>query len=474
MAETRDGQVVAGPAGPPGAPPTPPPFLVGRQAVLADLQACLAQAQRGARQPLFVTGEAGIGKTTLVRQFLDHPPRRAGLGRTRAVHRAGGTRRGVSAAARSPGPPGASTWRRAAGCRPAPGGADLARAPPMLVEAREVEALQRQVQGASRDRMLRELADALTLVTTHTVLVLVLEDLQWSDAATVEWLAYLARRPERLRLLVLGTYRPSEVIARGHPLRQVVPELVAHGLGQDLGLELLTAAEVQAYVARRLGASPVTAELGADPPAHGRQCVVHGACARLSAAAGVGGPGGGPVGLRGGATTVEAQVPTSLRSLILTQVEALAPDAQACLAVASVAGVHFTAAEVAEGLQRAVEDVETVCDRLSQAGQFPAAQALETWPDGTVTARYAFQHALYQHVVYARVGSARRRRLHQRLGNGWRRAMAPRQGRSRPSSPSTSSAAARSRAPCTLCSRQGQMRSGAMPLTKRSSSSPKG
>jgi predicted ATPase len=110
--------------------------------------------------------------------------------------------------------------------------------------------------------MLRELVDALTLVTTHTVLVLVLEDLQWSDAATVEWLVYLARRPERLRLLVLGTYRPSEVIARVHPLRQAVPELVAHGLGQELGLELLTAAEVQAYVAQRLGASPVTAELG--------------------------------------------------------------------------------------------------------------------------------------------------------------------------------------------------------------------
>jgi predicted ATPase len=188
-------------------------------------------------------------------------------------------------------------------------------------------------------------------------------------------------------------------------------------LGQDLGLELLTAAEVQAYVARRLGASPVTAELGGL--IHRRTdgnalFMVHVLDYLLLQGLLV--QEGDQWVVRGGATTVEAQVPTSLRSLILTQVEALAPDAQACLAVASVAGVHFTAAEVAEGLQRAVEDVETVCDRLSQAGQFLAAQALETWPDGTVTAQYAFQHALYQHVVYARVGSARRMRLHQRLG----------------------------------------------------------
>jgi predicted ATPase len=186
--------------------------------------------------------------------------------------------------------------------------------------------------------MLRELVDALTLVTTHTLLVLVLEDLQWSDAATVEWLAYLARRPERLRLLVLGTYRPSEVIARGHPLRHVVPELVAHGLGQELGLDLLTVAEVQAYVAQRLGASPVTAELGVL--IHRRTdgnalFMVHVLDYLLLQGLLV--QEGDQWVLRGDATTLEDRVPDSLWSLLVTQVEALAPDAQECLTVASVA-----------------------------------------------------------------------------------------------------------------------------------------
>jgi predicted ATPase len=60
--------------------------------------------------------------------------------------------------------------------------------------------------------MLRELATALDVLTTDTPLVLVLEDLQWSDSATVECLAYLAQRREPARLLVLGTYRPVETV----------------------------------------------------------------------------------------------------------------------------------------------------------------------------------------------------------------------------------------------------------------------
>jgi hypothetical protein len=61
-------------------------------------------------------------------------------------------------------------------------------------------------------------------------------------------------------------------------------------------------------------------------------------------------------------------LPDSLQALIGRQVEAVAPEAQQCLAVASVAGVQFTAAEVAAGLQRPIEDVEGICDGLCQQG----------------------------------------------------------------------------------------------------------
>jgi AAA ATPase domain len=84
---------------------------------------------------------------------------------------------------------------------------------PLLVEPEEQEQLHRQTQGLPPERMLRQLIEALTVITRERLVVLVLEDLQWSDPATVEALAYLARCPEPVRLLVLGTYRPAEVIA---------------------------------------------------------------------------------------------------------------------------------------------------------------------------------------------------------------------------------------------------------------------
>ena len=60
--------------------------------------------------------------------------------------------------------------------------------------------------------MLREMAEAAELFSTRRALVLVLEDLHWSDRATLEWLAYVVRRRDPARLLLLGTYRPAELL----------------------------------------------------------------------------------------------------------------------------------------------------------------------------------------------------------------------------------------------------------------------
>src|SRR5262249_21367942 len=79
---------------------------------------------------------------------------------------------------------------------------------PALRGLGEYEALQRYAGGTTRERMLRELAEAVEVLTVTRPCVLVLEDLHWSDTATIEWLAYVARRRGPARLLVLGTYRP--------------------------------------------------------------------------------------------------------------------------------------------------------------------------------------------------------------------------------------------------------------------------
>ena len=86
--------------------------------------------------------------------------------------------------------------------------------------------------------MLRELAEAVEVLTVARPCVLVLEDLHWSDTATIEWLAYVGRRGGA-RLLVLGTYRPVEALVRAHPVRAMVHELTVHGDGDELYLRVV-------------------------------------------------------------------------------------------------------------------------------------------------------------------------------------------------------------------------------------------
>jgi predicted ATPase len=88
---------------------------------------------------------------------------------------------------------------------------------PGLLDTPTLDALALRIQGATRERMLREMADALEALTTEQPVVVVLEDLHWSDHASVELLSFLARSRPAARLLLIGTYRPADVVAREHP-----------------------------------------------------------------------------------------------------------------------------------------------------------------------------------------------------------------------------------------------------------------
>src|SRR5262249_14603225 len=123
---------------------------------------------------------------------------------------------------------------------------------PALLSASALADLQHTLVGTTRARMLRELSVALDVVSAVQPLVLVLEDLHWSDPSTVEALAMLARRREAARLLVLGTYRAAEAVVRNHPLKNGKEELIARGHGEGGALSYLSQAAVQAYVTARV------------------------------------------------------------------------------------------------------------------------------------------------------------------------------------------------------------------------------
>ena len=90
--------------------------------------------------------------------------------------------------------------------------------PGLLTDA-ALEAVQRRSLGTTREHMLRTLAEAVEALTVERTLVLVLKDLHWSDTATLDLVAYLVRRREPARFLLLGTSRPEDVRGQGSRCR---------------------------------------------------------------------------------------------------------------------------------------------------------------------------------------------------------------------------------------------------------------
>jgi predicted ATPase len=288
---------------------------------------------------------------------------------------------------------------------------------PGLVRTADLEALQRRSAGATQDRMLWELAEALERLTTRQPLLLVLEDLHWSDPSTLDVLAVLARRREPARLLLLGTYRLPDALQRGHPLPTVHHELQRHGQCTELPLPLLPEAAVAAYLATRF--LDVRLPAGLARLVHRRTeghplfmvTVVEEWVRRGWLV-----PADEDSTLRVALADVASTVPESVRQMLEQQLEHLSPMDQRVLEVGSVAGATFSAAAVAAGLAHEVVEVEDWCAGLARRHQWLEACGEQVWPDGTVAGGYRFLHALYQEVAYHRLPAARRVQLHRRLG----------------------------------------------------------
>ncbi len=399
------------------------PFLVGREAELTQLQRMFEKTLSGERLVVFVTGEAGIGKTTLIDALLARLREREdvrvaagqcveqyGAGEAymplleataRLCRGAGGERR-IAALARY-----APSW--------------LAQLPSLL-EPQDYERLQHRVQGTNRERMLREMAETAEGFAATRALVLVLEDLHWVDVSTLDWITYMARRRGATKLLILGTYRPADVLANNHPLHGVVQELWARGQCEVVPLAPLSEEAIAEYLAVRLNANVEARGVVPEqliPLLHQRTS-------------------GNPLFLvntvddliRQGVFAEEAEpgtprldavkaisegIPDTVRQLIERQLERLLESERRLLEAASVVGVEFAAAEAAAGLLSEQDHVEATCERLARTGRWLRTGGAAEWPDGTISGRYSFLHAVHHEVVYAQVAEVRRVQLHRRM-----------------------------------------------------------
>jgi len=229
-----------------------PAHLVGREQELAQLQEWYTAASAGTCTLGFVSGEAGIGKTTLVNRFVAglRTTGQAWIGVGQGVqhHGTGEAYLPVTTVLSQFARGAAQGEVRAVLQQHAPNW--LVRFPALWPEG-ENNPPADALPLVTPQRLMWELGEAFRVLTDRRPIVLVFDDLHWSDTATVEWLAYLARWPEPLRLLMIGTYRPADVIASGHPLRATIQELRGKGQSAELRLELLNKQQVHDYCTQR-------------------------------------------------------------------------------------------------------------------------------------------------------------------------------------------------------------------------------
>jgi len=397
-------------------------WLVGRERERAEISAWLEAARGGHRRIGFIAGEAGIGKTTLVDLAL------------RDLERMHGTElrvaRGQCVEHYGSGAPYLPVLEAIAALRRGVDGPDIDatlrhHAPSWLLRATGSSPTTAEDTPApaadTQEHTLQRLAASLRAIAERTPLVLVLEDVHWSDYSTLDLLSVLAQRRETARLLVLCTLRPADAIARGHPVSSVARELLRKGLCQEIALGGLTEAELGRYLAARFSAAtlppellPLMVERSEGNPFLAVVLVDHLIANGLLVDTDAGWE------LRD-RDAVQTTIPDGLRAIIEPRLECLTDDERRVLEAASVAGPEFAAHAVAAVAPTGdpladVEVVEQLCDGLARRQDILRECGEVVWPDGTTSARYAFRHALYQQVIDRRLTSSLRRRLHQKIG----------------------------------------------------------
>ncbi|TDE08736.1 helix-turn-helix transcriptional regulator [Jiangella asiatica] len=349
------------------------PVMVGRAAQLAELRAALASAAGGATVTVVLGGEAGVGKTRLVTEFADDAVRRG----ARVI-----VGQCVDIGAASPYAPVAGALRELAGqvgtARllevAGPGRGALAGLLPELgIDAGDAP--------GSQGRLFEAVTGLLEQVAADQPLVLVVEDLHWADQSTRQLLQFVVRALTTARVLLVGTYRSDEM-GRKHPLRTMLAELERVRTVHRIELPRLTANEVGEQLTALVGAPP---DRGTVRRIHARSEGVPFLVEQLA-------------GLEAG-----AELPESLRDLLLVRVEALSPDAQQLIRLLAVGRTR-----VDHELLAAVSDLDPdALDASLREGV--SANLLRVDGDG-----YAFRHALVREVVHGDLLPGEHGRLHSR------------------------------------------------------------
>jgi tetratricopeptide (TPR) repeat protein len=391
--------------------------FAGRASEIARLQAHLARALGGSGSVVFVTGERGSGKSALVGEFLQQArlcaqPVTVASGRCMERQGPGETflpfldafGRLLSTRARDVAVDLVRTWAPTLGIQ----------MPAALVPDPD-GSLQRSTAGATRERLVREAGDFFEAAARLYPVVLLLEDLQWADPASVDLLCHLGRRIPKQRMLLLASYRASDAEGLNPVLKRGALELRATGVADELALGPLDPAEVRQWLDARF--SPNGFPPGLADALHGRTDglpLFVRALLEVLAARGEIRRDGNEWGLARPLQDVDLEPSRDLKDLVRAQLESLSAADRDILGAAAVIGREYSSPVAAALAGSDPIEAEERLLRLSRVHRVIEGLGDEELPDGTLGTRYRFAHGLFRRVLYEDLVAPRRALLHRR------------------------------------------------------------
>jgi DNA-binding winged helix-turn-helix (wHTH) protein len=351
--------------------------IVGRDVERKELRRAFQLAQQGHGGLVCVSGDVGLGKTALINAFLDDLVQDG-----QTFHLARG-RCSESLTESEPFMP----WIEAHG---------------LLAREENISQLMQKVaptwhreithagSGAAR-KMKRELLDFYQQVSPVHPLIVVIEDFQWSDVASVDLLAYLATRLESTRTLIVLSYRLDEMKVNNHPFLPVRSDLFSRQNSTEIRLGLLERRDVETHVALEYPKLPedYTGVLYAKSegnPLFMRELVR--------------GPG---------------DFSESIRSVVERKIDRVGETARELLVTASVQGREFDSAVLARSMGMNPQEVEERLRALDEVHGIIQRIREQELPDGRFTVRYRFVYGVYQETCFTSLAPTRKASLNSSM-----------------------------------------------------------